>query len=299
MRVLPEGLQAHLDSGATTLCWCWKLTRLDQRVLGFTDHDASLAFDGVDYQADSGFSATELQSSLGLSVDNIDVQGALSSDAITEADISVGLYDGAEVEIWRVNWSEPSQRLLMRKGNLGEISRGENYFSVEVRGLAAQLQQKQGRVYQSCCDAVLGDGRCGVNLDQADLKASASVAGLSGDQALIVEGIDDKANGWFGRGVLEFTSGDNIGLRYPIQLHQITSGIVMLSVWSPFVYPVAIGDGLALTAGCDKRFASCVDKFANGVNFRGFPHMPGNDYVTTYPQPDDDDLSGNYRYDTY
>jgi len=27
MKTLPDGLQAHLDSGATTLCWCWQLTR--------------------------------------------------------------------------------------------------------------------------------------------------------------------------------------------------------------------------------------------------------------------------------
>jgi len=36
---------------------------------------------------------------------------------------------------------------------------------------------------------------------------------------------------------------------------------------------------------CDKRFATCRDRFANGINFRGFPHIPGNDFVIAYPVP--------------
>ena len=37
--------------------------------------------------------------------------------------------------------------------------------------------------------------------------------------------------------------------------------------------------------GCDKRLATCRARFANAVNYRGFPHMPGNDFVTYYPVP--------------
>ncbi|MCV6576264.1 MAG: DUF2163 domain-containing protein [Cohaesibacter sp.] len=299
MRQLPDGMQDHLNSGATTLCWCWKLTRRDNVAMGFTDHDVAVGFDGISYEADSGFSASEIQSSLGLSVDNLDVSGALSSASIREIDIAAGLYDGAGVEIWRVNWSDPKQRLLMRKGRLGDISRGETYFGAEVRGLAADLQQAQGRVFQSGCDAQFGDGRCGVNANDPAFRASVTVAGFSGGQALIVNGAENFEAGWFNRGTLTFTSGENSGLSYMLQSHQVTSGIVSVGLWSPLLKPVAIGDGLDLIAGCDKRFATCVKKFSNGVNFRGFPHMPGNDFVTTYPSSDDDDKAGNIRYDQY
>ncbi len=189
MKTLPDGMQAHLDSGATTLCWCWKLTRRDGAIYGFTDHDTDVVFDGVTYSADSGFTATELQSSLGLSVDNVDVDGALSADFITEEDISAGLYDGAGVEVWRVNWMDLDQRVLMRAGNLGEITRGDTYFSAEVRGLAAELQQKQGRVYQAGCDAVLGDERCGVDISDPAFSASVTVSGYSGGQVLQIPAI--------------------------------------------------------------------------------------------------------------
>ena len=48
---------------------------------------------------------------------------------------------------------------------------------------------------------------------------------------------------------------------------------------------IAPGDAFIVTAGCDKLFATCRDRFANVVNFRGFPHIPGNDFVTSYPSP--------------
>jgi uncharacterized phage protein (TIGR02218 family) len=299
MRQLPSGMQDHLSSGATTLCWCWKLTRRDGLTMGFTDHDVAVPFDTVAYEADSGFTATQIQSSLGLSVDNLDVAGALSSSAIKEVDIAAGLYDGADVEIWRVNWANPDQRLLVRKGRLGEISRGETYFSAEVRGLAAELQQKQGRVFQSGCDADFCDCRCGGYSSDPAFRVDVSVVGYSGGQVVHVSGAEGFDAGWFNRGTLTFTSGANAGLSYMLQSHQITSEIVTVGIWSSFLKSVAIGDGLTLIAGCDKRFATCVKRFGNGSNFRGFPHMPGNDFVATYPKPDDDDLSGTIRYDQY
>jgi hypothetical protein len=49
-----------------------------------------------------------------------------------------------------------------------------------------------------------------------------------------------------------------------------------------------LGDGrcrVADAAGriCDKRWETCVGTFFNGVNFRGFPDVPGDDFLTAYP----------------
>ena len=43
--------------------------------------------------------------------------------------------------------------------------------------------------------------------------------------------------------------------------------------------------GVAETVGrvCDKRWETCVETFGNGVNFRGFPDVPGDDFLTAYP----------------
>jgi uncharacterized phage protein (TIGR02218 family) len=54
--------------------------------------------------------------------------------------------------------------------------------------------------------------------------------------------------------------------------------------------PIAVGDAFEITAGCDKRFSTCRDRFGNSLNFRGFPQIPGNDFVVSYPVPGSGDV---------
>ncbi|MEQ9527261.1 MAG: DUF2163 domain-containing protein [Parvibaculaceae bacterium] len=274
MKALSPEFAAHVAGGVTTLAWCWKLVRRDGAVLGFTEHDRDLAFGGTAYEAAGGFTASALESTGGLNIDNLDVAGALSSARLDEGDLAAGLYDDAEVEIWRVNWADAEQRVLMRKGNLGEVSRSGNAFSAELRGLAHRLNQPVGRLYQYGCDADFGDGRCG--LDAGEWTAAGTVAGASGNRDLIVEGLDGFAAGHFARGRVVFTSGANDGAAMEVKAHGEGGRI---ELWRAMAREVAIGDDLTVTAGCDKQFATCRAKFANGANFRGFPHMPGNDFV--------------------
>ena len=210
MRTLDAGLAAHVASGATTLANCWTLTRTDAVVLGFTDHDQTLSFDGTDYVPVTGLDGSDVPQKLGSQVDTAEVLGVLSSDAITEADIEAGLYDGAVVETWRVNWRDVSQRVLLRRATIGEIVREDGQFRAELRSGQQALNTTHGRLYSVYCDAMLGDARCAVAHDHP-----------------------------------------NFGL------------------------------------GCDRALATCRDRFANVANFRGFPHIPGNDFVLRYPRQGD------------
>src|SRR5262245_2450005 len=139
MKLLPPALQTHLDSGATTLAWCWRLTRRDGSVMGFTDHDRDLVFDATTFAAATGFTASEIKDAVGLAVDNLEVESALSAASLKEDDLAAGLYDDAAIEIWRVNWAHPDQRVLMRSGSIGEVRRAGPAFTAEVRGLAHYL----------------------------------------------------------------------------------------------------------------------------------------------------------------
>ena len=67
--------------------------------------------------------------------------GALTSDTITETDIIDGRWDNASVEVWRANWSAVGQRVLMRRGAIGQVRRGRLAFVAEVRSLAHVLNQ--------------------------------------------------------------------------------------------------------------------------------------------------------------
>jgi uncharacterized phage protein (TIGR02218 family) len=283
MRILPAGLQSHLDSGATTLCWCWRVTRNDGARLGFTDHDRDLIFDGTTYEASSGFTATEIAGSVGLTVDNLDVESAITSDRLSEADLAAGLYDNATIEIFRVNWQEVSQRVLMRYGSIGEVSRGTTHFKAEVRGLAHELAQPKGRIIQSACDADLGDNRCTVDLNDPAFKGIGAVSAAFDPRTVTATGLDAFAEDWFTRGLLTWTSGANAGRSAEVKLHSKRDGAVTLELWQAPAEPMVVTDAFTITAGCDKTFATCKAKFANGVNFRGFPHVPGVDFALAVP----------------
>lgn len=296
MRTVPATLQTHLDTGATTLCWCWLITRRDGVKIGFTNHDRDLTFGGDTYQASTGFLASEMESSIGLSVDNTNVQGAVSSDEIAETDIYAGLYDDAVIDIYLVNWSDVTQRLLLKSGNLGEVTRGQVVFEAEVRGLSAKLQQKKGRVFGYTCDVDLGSTKCGIDLNSAVYKGTATVVSETGRSTLVVSGLGSYSDEWFTRGKLTFTSGSNSGLSFEVKSHKITSSNVVINLWSPAPFTVTAGDTATVTAGCDKTFKTCKAKFSNPDNFRGFPHMPGNDFVISYANKDDVTLDGGGNF---
>jgi uncharacterized phage protein (TIGR02218 family) len=285
MKLLPPALQSHLDTGTTTLAWCWRLTRNDGTRLGFTDHDRALVFDGTVFEAATGFTASEIRDALGLSVDNLEVSSALKSDSLGEDDLAAGLYDDAAVEIWRVNWADTDQRVLMRAGSLGEVRRSGAAFAAEVRGLAHYLQQPKGRLYQSGCDADLGDARCGIDLDDPAFRGTGTVLAASAARLITASGLAAFAAGWFTRGLVTFTSGVNAGRSQEVKRHTLAGATATIELWQPMALAVAPSDTFAVAAGCDKRFATCQAKFANAVNFRGFPHMPGNDYVLAVAKP--------------
>ncbi len=280
MRTIPSGLQAHLDGEVTTLCHAWRVTRRDGVVMGFTDHDRDLSFGGLDYLAASGFEASEAEDGNGLSAEGGDVSGGFSADAVRAEDLSAGRYDAAKVEVYTVNWQDPSQRLLLRTAELGEVRREGGLFRVELRRLTHRLDEVHGRIYGHRCDAVLGDSRCGKDVSTSAFRATATVSAVLDDMRLRVSGLSGFADRFFRYGVLKFTSGAAEGLTADIEDQRKVGG--ELTFWQPVPAGVVVGDTMLVTAGCDKRFSTCKAKFANALNFRGFPHMPGSDFTYGY-----------------
>jgi uncharacterized phage protein (TIGR02218 family) len=260
--------------------------------LGFTDHDRDLSFDGVTFEAQAGFEASEIESSLGLSVDNLEASGALDSTQLDADRLRAGDFDHAAIEIWRVNWQDVAQRVLLRKGHLGEVAHGGTGFTAEVRGLSHLLNQTKGRVFQYGCDAALGDARCTVNLEAAAFRGAGSIVAVEGNRRFTVAGLDGFAIGWFSLGTLTWTGGLNAGRLEEVKLHG-AGGVIEL--WQAASFAVVPGDGFTIRAGCDKQFATCRAKFFNGENFRGHPHLPGTDFITTFASREGQDNDGGSR----
>ncbi|RUT30992.1 DUF2163 domain-containing protein [Arsenicitalea aurantiaca] len=287
MRALDPGFAAHIASGATRLCTCWRIARSDGVVLGFTDHDEPVAFGGETYLPAGGLDGGEVSGKLGAQTDTTEVVGVLRAEAITEEDILLGRYDGAVVETFRVHWPDPEIRHLVRRASIGEIVREDGVFRAELRSGQHALSRPQGRLYQPLCDAELGDARCGVNVEGPAFSASGSVLAIEDRYRLRVAGLSGFEAGWFGLGRLRWSDGRRVGIDERIVAHDRVGGVDVLSFSRAVGEWVVPGDGFTALAGCDRRFATCREKFANGLNFRGFPHIPGSDFVLRYPKKGD------------
>lgn len=281
MRTLSAPLQAHLAEEATTLCHAWRVTRRTGAVLGFTDHDHDLAFDGTTFRAASGLEASDWETAGGLAASTGEVAGALTSEAITEADVAAGKYDGAKVEAFLVNWADPDQNIRLRIAEIGEVTRSDGIFRAELRGLSHRLDESRGRIYSRRCDARFGDARCGKNAGSDTWRGTGTVVSADVDRMTAL-GIDAFVPGFFRYGWLRFTSGANAGIKMDVESHRKSGGEVAISFWMPLAVPPAPGDTFDITAGCDKTFETCKVKFENQRNFRGFPHMPGADFAYAY-----------------
>lgn len=275
MKQISPALETHLAGEVTTLATCWKLTRRDDTLLGFTDHDQDIVFESVTYKAATGFTPSAIDNSASLAVDNLDVEGMLSDTSISETDILAGKYDFAEIEIFQVNYRDLAQGALkLRRGWLGEVSLQKQRFIAEVRGLTQRLSQTIGELFSPSCRATLGDGRCKVNL--AAHTVTGSVTSVASNQEF-TDSARSEASGIFTFGMLTFTSGANNGLSIEVKEYLHNSGGGRLSLALPMPYVIATGNTYSLSKGCDKTIATCFSRFNNVVNFRGEPSVPGLD----------------------
>lgn len=295
MSQMNPGLKEHLATGVTTVAHAWAIARTDGVVLGFTDHDRELSFDGITFRADTGLSALSLAQSTGMSVDNTEALGALSDISIREDEIEQGRFDDASIQAWLVNWNDVSQRWLQFRGTIGEVSRGDGGFRAELRGLTQALNRPQGRVYQKPCGAVLGDRSCGVNLWNPSFSYSTVIAEASGQRQIRFSDFPNYVDGWFTRGRLEVIDGEGAGLSGAIKQDVIVGADRVVALWEPLRCDLAAGTSVRLVTGCDKRGDTCRNKFGNYANFQGFPDVPNEDWLLAVPKSNGTNTGGSRR----
>lgn len=281
-----EALLGHLAGGVTTVCRAWTVTRRDGQVLGFTDHDRDLEIDGVVCRADTGMTARVLHQTTGLSVDNTEAFGALNATSITESDLLAGRFDSAEVRAFLVNWQMPDDYIEQFRGYLGEVSRSGGAFRAELRGLSERLNRPHGMAYTPGCSAVLGDDRCKFDLAQPGYSVVATVDVVDEDRGFVLGGVSGFDDRWFEGGRFEVLTGPAAGLVGVVKNDRQDGSTRRIELWQSVGAGMAAGDTVRIKAGCDKTTNTCRIKYANFLNFRGFPHIPGEDWLASYPVPD-------------
>lgn len=269
----------------TRLAQCWRIDRTDGVTEAYTSFDMPLVIDGVTFKPANSFSASTLSSDVEMSVADVELLGAIDTDDISAADLLAGVYDHAQVELFVVDWSDLSiPRTIVRRGWIGTISQAGVTFKAELRGLGQRIQQPVIDTFTPECRVDLFSAKCGAN--RASFAVSASVTALtdgslgsSSDNRVFFASALTQADGWFAYGELWWTSGANAGRK--TEVRAFAGGRIEL--WEPMGLTVAVGDDFTIHAGCDKAIGTCHAKFANVVNFRGEPNVPGNDAMLKYP----------------
>lgn len=280
---------ARLAEASLTMCACMRIERTDGTVLGFTDHDLAMTID-IDPPSDSlAYNPAVIDSpgaiaeTADLAVDNFSFECLLDiSGGIARADLLAGLYDGAEIKIFIIDWTYPAYGIMpLKRGWLGPVTIQNGRFEAEFRSLAQKLQQPIGRSYLPLCDADLGDARCAkVLTDYTKTGAVSGVTSRSVFAATVTAG--GAAANYYRYGKITWTSGANNGVSREIQENTYSAPTYGLTLCLAMERTIAVGDTFSIIAGCDKSAAICVSRFSNFINFRGFPYIPGRDVINQW-----------------
>ncbi|MEP2236508.1 MAG: DUF2163 domain-containing protein [Alteripontixanthobacter sp.] len=252
----------------------WRIHRRDGVTLGFTSHDRDLWFDGVLHRAAPGILPSAIRRTADLSDDSAEMQGALSHGSIASGDLAAGRFDAARVEIGAVDW-ENLERTVLYNGSIGTVAEESETFLADLLSAKAALQADPIPRTSPTCRARFCDAACGLSPVPFDSEAAATAIDHSANAVQFAH--DQPAR--FAAGSLRWIDGPQAGLRFDI-LSADAAGLVLDPVLDPALVP---GMRAELREGCDHTFATCRDRFGNGVNFQGEPYLPGNDLLTRRP----------------
>ncbi len=258
-----------------TIALCWRIERRDGVTIGLTSHDRDLTIDRLVHRAAPGMTPSAVVRSDGLEPDTMDVGGALTSNAIGERDLLAGRWDGARVVVTAVDWTTGALHAALGEGRIGAVELRDDGFTAELRGATGALDRAVVEETSPDCRAELGDRRCGVAM--AGRRRWGRVVAV-GDRVVTLAAAEPVANA-YGGGILRWIGGENGGL---VSAIAVSSGNALTLRAAP-MFAVAAGALVELIEGCDKTIATCAGRFANALNFRGEPYLPGIDLLTRFP----------------
>lgn len=264
-----------------TLCYCWIITRTDGTRLGFTDHDDTLAVNGVECLPETGMVTGSSEVESGFSINGGQVEAALNADAISTEDILNGLYDRATVQHYLTNWQEPENSQLLRTMTIAKVTESNGQFTAEMDGLLSGFDAPQGRYFRRQCDAELGDAQCRINLNNNAYRIESRVLEDADNATVSIEAPN--------REDTEFINGSLVlnGSTYSIANIQPKGSAWDIGLKKALKTLVQKDTLCTVIKGCDKSFSTCKNRFGNHINFRGFPHLPGGDAAYQFAKSDD------------
>lgn len=253
----------------------WRILRTDGATIGFTSHNRTLRFDGIRHLAAPGMLPSAIRRTAQLDRDSVEVQGILSHDAISQRDLADGRYANARVIVGLVDWTSLDRASLFH-GRLGNVAAEGAGFTAELRSAKADLEQDFVPRTSPTCRAAFCDADCGLNASAHSAIRQATTVDLE-NNAVGFAGVTQPQN--YMHGQVRWIDGPHAG----ITMHVVHVQGTALVLDQPMASVLASGARAMLREGCDHTINTCTSRFANAVNFRGEPFLPGNDLLTRYP----------------
>lgn len=276
MRSVSAGFATLLARDETNFTFICEIRKLNSDVIRLSACVGDVVYDSgsppVVFYGSPGFTLSSITSAAFGQPPTVDMQIPVSvTGPITPDDVTFGALDSAEVEIWMIDYLQPSEgRMNLFRGKISTVEITDSgAASFQMEGFAADLLELVVETYSTTCPASLGDSRC-----QKDLTAftfSATVASVASRSQFTLSGVS-QADGYFANGALRFTSGANNGFAFDIR--NWTQSTSRVDLWLPAIKDIQVGDTLSIVAGCDKQAVTCRTKFNNIINFQGFPFLP-------------------------
>lgn len=260
----------------TVATW-WRVLRRDGVALGFTTHDRDIWADGILHRATPGIVPSAIRRSADFEPDSAEVEGVLSHESISSADLSAGRFDNARVLIGIIDWESGESQVLYR-GAVGAVSEEAGKFVAELHSRKAELLRDPiPRTSPSCRATFCGQG-CGLSAVRYTHEAVLVAHDLAANSVTVTSTAQGAP---LIGGSLRWLDGPQAGLSMNI----VAADGFTLALDRPIDGTVKIGARALLREGCDRTLGTCAARFGNAANFQGEPFLPGNDLVARYPSP--------------
>lgn len=280
-----------VQSCVTGRAQCWRITRVDGTVFAYTTHDQPITSMGTTFNPCDSLRASASGQSASVNkvgAGDIEAVGLISDDGLTDEDLYAGLFDGASVEVFEIDWNTPTTVKRLTRGIVASVEHGGASYKLTVTTPGLRLSQKPLlTTYSPACRHVFGDANCGIALGPLTVTGTVTTTyGRESVNQLSFRRFEDstraEAVDYFNGGVITWTSGLNTGVKSEVKAFAAT----VFELWDILPNEIGLNDAYSLTPGCPKTVLACQTKWAssNIVNFGGFPSMPGTDVLAQTPE---------------
>lgn len=277
-----------------------ELTLSTGTIFRWTTHNQRITFETNNYTPEASLNLSAMKFAAGLREGNTELTGAIVSSGLTYPYLASGVVSGAKVTIkivdWRYPWAGVLNSMLFY---VQKIQFNDEAFSLDLASLVWKIARPTANTYGRTCRHTLGDTQCGVNLGVGQTANNSTggtynvsytgrtVTSVTTNKETVefaASALASTEDGWWRYGKVTWTSGNNNGITMEVKAYTNSTRLICLQL--PTIFDIEVGDTFSIVTGCNKtllKTGGCNQKFANKLNYGGFPYVPAPDFTLKNP----------------